>query len=745
MSPVEEERVQPRGVTKAEPPSGARTGSLARLGHVLGSPLALAASVVGLVALLGAVSTVSSHRALRRAGEARAESMLEERSHRLGAVIDVALEAADPVLDRLREAVLAAPEAPPDGPELLALLGRMNDLATSRRGLTWISASFPDGTFAGVYRDASEKLAAQVSSIGPSGGVEIQYRFDAAGLPREVSRTPTAYDPRTRGFYREAVARGRRLWTDPYPFLPNLRTGVSRVEPVYRDDSGPSSPTAVLTVDFDASALARLLGRPMFRGHRLFVVMGDGSVLGSMGSTPPPMDRRSRVRALHLEDFHDAQAMAAFRATATPGRERHSTLELGGEGFRVGRVTLTRLDEAPMYLLSLVPTAPLYAHARRDAVRGTAVTIAASVVALLLSLALSQSIARLRRSRERAEREAAEARNEVEELGSYRLLELLGRGGMGEVYRARHKLLARDAALKLIAADGFDVDDEAQHAAFFEEARLLARMRSPHTVAVYDFGVADDGRYFLAMELLDGLDLDALVRRYGRQPPARVASILAQMCESLAEAHAAGLVHRDVKPANVFLSRLGDTLDVVKVLDFGLTRAIHKRPSDEDTVEGTPAFMSPEQAVGDAVGPAADLYALGCVGYFLLVGRPPYETTTAEAAMKAHVSEPVPELPADLRATVPPALAQLLVRCMAKRPDRRPTSAKVLGEALRRVEAECVETFLPETRERWWSMHEQTRAAERERAKDGQPTESATRLPERVRPSLRRADSVRTV
>ena len=116
MSPVEEERVQPRGVTKAEPPSGARTGSLARLGHVLGSPLALAASVVGLVALLGAVSTVSSHRALRRAGEARAESMLEERSHRLGAVIDVALVAADPVLDRLREAVLAAPEAPPTGP-----------------------------------------------------------------------------------------------------------------------------------------------------------------------------------------------------------------------------------------------------------------------------------------------------------------------------------------------------------------------------------------------------------------------------------------------------------------------------------------------------------------------------------------------------------------------------------------------------------------------------------------------------
>ncbi|MEM1416592.1 MAG: serine/threonine-protein kinase, partial [Myxococcota bacterium] len=250
------------------------------------------------------------------------------------------------------------------------------------------------------------------------------------------------------------------------------------------------------------------------------------------------------------------------------------------------------------------------------------------------------------------------ALEEAKRLGAYVLHERLGEGGMGQVWRAEHRLLARAAAVKLIQPE--KVGPEAQRR-FEREAQATAALRSPHTVELYDYGVADDGTYFYVMEILDGLDLRSLVEEEGPQPPERVVHILRQILHSLAEAHAGGFVHRDVKPANVYLARQGRDLDFVKVLDFGL---VQLQPGVEvgdvrgsqvgAVLRGTPAFMAPELALGESVDGRADLYSLGCLAYWLLTGELVFDRETAMKTVLAHVHE-APRPPSAL-APVPEAL-----------------------------------------------------------------------------------------
>ena len=285
---------------------------------------------------------------------------------------------------------------------------------------------------------------------------------------------------------------------------------------------------------------------------------------------------------------------------------------------------------------------------------------------------------------------------------------------MGEVYRARHTLLARDSALKLIRRDPTAARDtqvsasrlERRQQLFFDEARRLASLHSLHTVAVQDFGVAENGRYFLVMELLEGLDLATLVERYGPQPAGRVASILAQVCDSLAEAHDAGFVHQDIKPANIFLCRIAEALDFVKVLDFGLARKFGAGRDEEGRLEGAAAFRAPEQVQELAVGPAADFYGLGGVGFFLLTGKPPYDTRSRTALFYQHVHGEVPQLPEPLRASVPAELAELLTQCLAKDPAARPASARDLAASFHRLASASPLEFGDAERERFWKEWE---------------------------------------
>ena len=314
--------------------------------------------------------------------------------------------------------------------------------------------------------------------------------------------------------------------------------------------------------------------------------------------------------------------------------------------------------------------------------------------------------------------------SKAREMGSYALLRMLGRGGMGEVWAARHRRLCSGAAIKLIRPEIL-VEKTGKEAhiirrRFEQEARATARLRSPHTVALHDFGVSEDGSFYYAMELLEGLDLEQLIERFGPQPQGRVVRILRQICDSLAEAHSYGLIHRDLKPSNIFLARLGVTCDFAKVLDFGLVKAEHAngtRLTLEGTTAGTPAYMAPELATGAVFDSRVDIYSLGCIGYFLLTGVPVFEESTPVAIALAHVQkEPVP-LSQRTELQVSPALEAAIMRCLAKNPADRPQNAAELARALHA--AYDTATWTPEEAERWWQIHlpglfvdEENRAAE---------------------------------
>jgi serine/threonine-protein kinase len=303
---------------------------------------------------------------------------------------------------------------------------------------------------------------------------------------------------------------------------------------------------------------------------------------------------------------------------------------------------------------------------------------------------------------------------EAQELGSYRLVELLGQGGMGEVWRAEHRMLARPAAIKLVRPEmlggGGEEGRRLALSRFEREAQATAAMRSPHTVELYDFGITDDGAFYYVMELLDGLDLERLVLDCGPQPAARVVHILKQVCQSLAEAHEHGLIHRDIKPANIYVCRLGRDLDWVKVLDFGLVKTSGREGRTSldvtagDVIRGTPAFMAPEQVTGEwPVDGRTDLYAVGCVGYWLLTGQLVFEGRTPVDTMMHHV-EAAP-VPPSRRAgvAVPEALEDILLRCLAKTPADRPPSADALGAMLREVPV--AEPWGVEEARAWWDAH----------------------------------------
>lgn len=300
----------------------------------------------------------------------------------------------------------------------------------------------------------------------------------------------------------------------------------------------------------------------------------------------------------------------------------------------------------------------------------------------------------------------------AERMGSYQLEERLGEGGMGEVWKAHHGMLARPAAVKLIRPDmltrGDQESAEAALLRFEQEARATAQLRSPHTVEVFDFGRADDGRVYYVMELLDGIDLATLVQEFGPQPPARVAAILGQVCHSLDEAHAAGLVHRDIKSANLLLCRYGRDHDFVKVLDFGLVRAADAPPGDSQLTHagqplGTPSFMSPEMIDGQTVDGRADLYALGCVAYELLTGSPPFEGANVVATMVKHVGEaPVPPS-RRAPASIHPSLEAAVLACLAKAPGDRPATAGDLRKLLDRIE--FAEPWGPMQAASWWERY----------------------------------------
>jgi hypothetical protein len=343
------------------------------------------------------------------------------------------------------------------------------------------------------------------------------------------------------------------------------------------------------------------------------------------------------------------------------------------------------------------------------------------VLLTLASIAIylySLQVARLRREAQRAEIEA-------QQLGQYKLQQKLGAGGMGVVYKAQHALLRRPTAVKMIEPDKMTPQ---ALASFEREVQVTSQLCHPNTVAIFDYGRTPEGLFYYAMEYLDGIDLQALVERYGPQPVERVVHVLRQACGSLYEAHSAGLVHRDIKPSNIMLNRRASEPDVVKVLDFGLVKTIDEAKAGQGGLAGTPLYMSPESIQSpESVDPRSDLYALGAVGYFLLTGRPVFEADSVAALCQKHLAE-LPKAPSIvLGRKVPVELEDALLACLDKSRAKRPQTARDLAERLARTPGPAWEIGAAEL---WWNQHERglapTAAATRSLIADTQRDQQAT-------------------
>lgn len=284
----------------------------------------------------------------------------------------------------------------------------------------------------------------------------------------------------------------------------------------------------------------------------------------------------------------------------------------------------------------------------------------------------------------RIERSASAARAATQ-LGQYVIRERLGSGGMGEVYRAEHQLLRRPCAVKLIRPEHAGDAEVLQR--FEREVQATSALTHPNTVAIYDYGIADDGTFYYVMEYLPGHTLEEIVATEGPLAPERAVLLLRQVASALNEAHAAGLTHRDIKPGNVMVCERGGISDVAKLLDFGLVvtaglQAADAKLTQAGMILGTPAYMSPEQCGGDAhPGPASDIYSVGALAYFLLCGRSPFEGRGPVQMLMAHLGE-VPPSVRSRRPEVSEALDEVVMKCLAKRPANRYESAAELARAL---------------------------------------------------------------
>jgi hypothetical protein len=299
-------------------------------------------------------------------------------------------------------------------------------------------------------------------------------------------------------------------------------------------------------------------------------------------------------------------------------------------------------------------------------------------------------------------------------LGAYELVERLGQGGMGEVWRGQHRLLKRPAAVKLVRPELLGESEDARRRAltrFEREAQAIATLESPHTVRLFDFGVAEDGSFFAVMELLRGLDVQRLVDAHGPMPPERAVHLLRQACDSLAEAHGRGLVHRDIKPGNLFVGPRGRAHDVLRVLDFGLVKDQQlDRDADvglthDGQIQGTPSTLAPEAALGAAtVDGRADLYALGCVAYFMVTGETVFDARNAMAMVVAQVSH-APQAPSErTEQAIPEGFDEVVLALLAKDPADRPPTAEAVAERLDAIEG--LPAWGPERRSAWWRSHE---------------------------------------
>jgi len=733
-----------------------RISRTARISAAIASPVAVLTLLPLLVASIGLFLTVVGQSSLRDSNLTMAVDRIDEETTLLARGISAALEQSDPVMDRL--GMLARDHDSIKPYDRVA--HSLRDLMQGRPGVSYISISFPDGTFQGAYRDEDGNIRFQDSRVTPQGTIVKRYTLNGHERITPYYEEHTAYDPRTREFYQLAVSNKRRVWTKPYPFFKTHYTGITRAEPVY-EAAGSGTLHAVITVDFDVTALSAVLSRTSMGGAATLLYTPDGTVLayprgeGRINNLPLRQDRAllysdlddPLLNAFFSDFVHQVHAEVGASELTVDGKKQLVVEKRIGADGNLGWSVATIMPEAQIL-------SALHLHQQKSTIAAAIATLLATGMAWLFA----RHILRTRREAAVARAEARDAVARAQELGSYRLVEMLGKGGMGEVWRAEHRLLVRQAAIKLISmGDEAGLDSNEIQERFRREAQSLATLRSRNTIELFDYGVTAEGTCFYVMELLDGMDLETLVETHGPQPAARVIDFLLQACNSLAEAHDAGMVHRDIKPANLYVCRIADEVDVIKVLDFGLVRAavqkhslrpptsgthatrseavsgVHPgahRSEEADakasanleaaasTVEsgggnerltqvgqamGTPAYMAPEQALGYELDGRADLYALGCIGFFLLSGRLLFERNGSLPMMMAHITDSPPEFANRISNYLPAELTRVLMQCLAKKPHERPSDARSLAALLKAIPIPQAEEWTEAQAQAWWA------------------------------------------
>jgi serine/threonine-protein kinase len=346
---------------------------------------------------------------------------------------------------------------------------------------------------------------------------------------------------------------------------------------------------------------------------------------------------------------------------------------------------------------SVVPEVSAFWEARTDASLGQMILDQAIGVGLLaaVSIYITRTLYTMRRQLHAASR-----------LGNYVIEGELGKGGMGKVYKAQHAMIRRPTAVKVM--EGPAARSPEALARFEREVQLSATLTHPNTITIYDFGRSEEATFYYVMEYLDGVDLQRIVERYGPLPPERTTFILRQVCGSLAEAHSRGIIHRDLKPSNIFLTERGGLCDFVKVLDFGLAKQMRSGPDDVQltqvgSVFGTPLFMAPETAAEDHVDHRADQYSIGCVAYWMLAGRPPFEGTSPFDVIAKHLKVD-PRPPSEVsEMTISQDVDDIVLKCLAKSAGDRFRDMDQLARALDSLTFD--HPWNGDQAREWWTLH----------------------------------------
>lgn len=589
------------------------------------------------------------------------------------------------------------------------LMRALAGMAALRPGVSQLYIGTADGGMSGVVLADGEWELIQVSP-GAGGATRTRSRVLPDGSLQEIKvERNVAFDARVRPWYQQAVASPGVVWTEPYRFSRTGLPGITLARQL--PPPAPGQPArGVVAVDLDLTSFGAVLQRQGDLG-RNFLFTRNFELLAM------PPDLLAEVPAQGLPTgtmLQEPVAKAFFAAIARlPEGDAKLPVRVMVDGIEYGgMVQSVPIPNGPTWYAALITS--------RDAVtgvmdaaktKGLVVALAAVVIGLLAGIFFASVLGRAKRQVEQERTRARAAEAKARELGSYNLVKKIGEGGMGQVWIGEHRMLSRPAAIKLISPAAManvapDEVDEIRKR-FEQEARITASLRARSTVELYDFGVASDGTFFYVMELLDGMDLRALVEKHGPLPAGRVVHILSNALTSLAEAHDRSLVHRDIKPENIFVCRRSDEVDVVKVLDFGLVR-IAKAPEDArltaaGMITGTPATMAPEQATGKDLDGRTDIYSLGCVACWLLTGSDAFAADSAIELLTKHINE-MPQPLRERNEAVPEELARLIEACLEKDPARRPPDARTLAQALDALVLPPGQTWTPRRAAAWWAQ-----------------------------------------